>query len=397
MNQISDHFEAVKKQASKIKPPSKLRFIGSSLIVLASVVAFIIAIICFFVGIIIWIIQFDPGSIFFIAISSFISSIVGWILAIFLFRSYFKNATKFKNTTVLRKDFKTSILPEIIASTYGELYYQFDGIVSDDHILASGFFTTSFMTSLKDRWFFGDDYFSGKIENVDFEFCELYYKTKGLTISGWALIILIFAAAFSILFRIDMDLPSIGIGDDDSFFDSLESSKEKREVQKVDRTKINQKAFLYGTKTNFRGFFIYADFHKDFEGIVNIRTKKKFSGPKIFDSSKSLNKIRVENALVNKNYTIRATNEQMAYYILSPAIVEAINNLSDRLGKHLSMTLKDGKLYLIAPMNKDFFENITIDKNSANVNTIADIQNDLNAIRDLIKTLNISDRIWTKV
>ncbi|WP_103866811.1 DUF3137 domain-containing protein [Aquimarina sp. I32.4] len=396
MNQISEHFEAVKKQASTIKPPSKLRLIGSSLLVLASVLAFIIAIVCFFIGIIVWIIQYDTDVIFLIAKSSFKGSIGGWIFAILIFRSYFKDTTKFKNTSVLRQDFKMDILPQMIASTYGDLKYQFDGIVHEDHILESGFFPPSFLTSLKERWFFGDDYFSGKIENVDFEFCELYYKTKGVTISGWAIIIIMFTISISLLFRSDIDLPSLGIGDDESFFDTLGESKQKRVEQKTDRTKVNQKAFLYGTKTNFRGFFMYADFHKDFEGIINIRTKKKFGIPKMFNVSKTMNKIRVENASVNKKYTIRATNTQMAYYVLSPTIVEAIDKLSTRLGKHLSMTLKDGKLYLIAPMNKDFFENVTIDKNSISVNTIEDIQNDLNAIRDLITTLNISNRIWTK-
>ncbi len=396
MNQFSEHFEAVKKQASTIKPPSKLRFIGSSLLVLVSVLAFIIAIICFFVGIIVWVIQYDADLIFLIAKSSFIGSIGGWIFAIIMFRSYFKDTTKFKNTSILRRDFKMDVLPQMVASTYGDLKYQFDGIINENHILESGFFSPSFLTSLKERWFFGDDYFSGKIENVDFEFCELYYKTKGVTIGGWAIIIIIFTISISFLFRTDMDLPSLGIGEDESFFDTLEESKQKRKESIVDREKVNQKAFLYGTKTNFRGFFIYADFHKSFKGTINIRTKKKFGMSKMLSVSKTMNKVSVENALVNKKYTIRATDAQVAYYVLSPTIVDAIDKLSTRLGKHLSMTLKDGKLYLIAPMNKDFFENITINENNISVNTIEDIQNDLNAIRDLILALNISNRIWTK-
>lgn len=396
MNTISQHFEAVQNQASKIKPPSKLRFIGSSLLVLGSVLAFIIAVICFFVAIIIWIIQYNPDLIFLLAKVSFIGSIAGWIISILIFRSYFQDMTRFKNVSILRRDFKIDILPQMIAATYDNLQYQFDGIIDENHILESGFFSPSFLTSLKERWFFGDDYFSGKIENVDFEFCELYYKTKGLTISGWALIIIIFAVAISILFRTDIDLPSIGIGDDDSFFDTLENSKQKRKERQIDRTKVNQKAFLYGAKTNFRGFFLYADFHKDFEGTLHIRTRKKFAAPKMFTTSKELKEIRIENEKVNKKYRISATDEQMAYYILSPSIVEAIDTLSSRLGRHLSMTLKGGKLYLITPMNKDFFENITIEKNSISVNTIEDIQNDLNAIKTLITELNISNRVWTK-
>ncbi|TKD61814.1 DUF3137 domain-containing protein [Flavobacterium sp. ASW18X] len=60
------------------------------------------------------------------------------------------------------------------------------------------------------------------------------------------------------------------------------------------------------------------------------------------------------------------------------------------------MTLKNGKLYLAVPMNKDFFENITVEEKVVKVNSLEAIKEDLNVVQNLITELNISNRIWTK-
>jgi len=86
----------------------------------------------------------------------------------------------------------------------------------------------------------------------------------------------------------------------------------------------------------------------------------------------------------------------MGYYVLSPTIINAIEQLNSRLGSTLSITLKNGKLYLIAPMNKDFFENIIITNDIIKVNTIEDIKKDLLVIKDLLLEFNLNNRIWLK-
>ena len=91
-----------------------------------------------------------------------------------------------------------------------------------------------------------------------------------------------------------------------------------------------------------------------------------------------------------------ATDVQMGYYVLSPVIIEAIDNLNQRLGSNLSLTLKNGKLYLIAPMSKDYFENITIEKNTIAANTLDNILNDLKTIKNLLLEFNLENRIWMK-
>ena len=71
--------------------------------------------------------------------------------------------------------------------------------------------------------------------------------------------------------------------------------------------------------------------------------------------------------------------------------------IAEKLGEKLSLTLKDGKLFLIMPMSNDLFENITVEKDKIKVNTLEEIQKDLNIIADLISELNLNTKIWSKV
>ncbi|MBU3027558.1 DUF3137 domain-containing protein [Zobellia galactanivorans] len=398
MTTYSEHFDAVRAKAVNIKPPSKLRLVGASFLGLFSLFAFVVALVSFVIFIILFIFHVGSGFLYGLSKFSFWSSCIGWFFFFYLIRSYKKQLGRFKNTEILRRDFKLDILPEIITEKYSDIDYRFDGIVDEAHILESDFFSPSLLSSLKERWFFGDDYFSGNLENVEFEFCELYYKTTGIKPGGWAVIGLIFAIAF----RTNLDfimgfLDFFGSIGDLDFSDKNSVSHEQSLGKGRGRVKVDEKAFFYGTQTNFKGFFLYADFHKNFEGTVHIRTKKKFASRKMFNFSKKLKRLRIENRSVNKKYIVEASDTQMGYYVLSPSIIEAIENLNKRLGRDLSMTLKDGKLYLIAPMSKDFFENIIIGEDEIQVNTIEDIHNDLNVIKNLITELNISNRIWTKV
>ncbi|WP_282631113.1 DUF3137 domain-containing protein [Empedobacter sedimenti] len=297
-----------------------------------------------------------------------------------------KKNKEFRNTTVLREDFKIKILPTFIQQKYPNLRYYFDGMVNENYINDSGFFTKP-VVNLKENWFLGDDYFIGKLNNVELEFCELYYKSTGLTVGGWAVLFLSIKAIFSLGIngKLLTDLT-----------DLFGSDKTSQAPQKQQKDKYDNSPFLYGTKTNFRGFFLYADFHKDFDATVKIKRKKMIRG-NFLNFNTNLHKIRIENALVNKKYDVFTDNTQLAYYVLSPSIIDAIENVNKILGTNLNMTLKNGKLFLMIPYNNDFFENISIEKDRIIAKSETDIQDELNVISQLITELNISNRIWSKV
>lgn len=388
MDFIVKHLDSVKTQAANIRPPSKLIILFFSLLIIFSLIVFVLSILFLIIGLIVSIFNSEIGFLFSIAKYGFLFAVIAFFVSIHQLRRYIRKVAEFKNTTVLRKEFKQDILPKIIASNFENIYYKFDGIVSEKHIDEADFFSQDLLSNLKERWFFGDDYFKGRLQNVDFEFCELYYKTRGLTTLGWGVVISI---SLAIIFS-----PFGDFGNSEIFDMGAEDDSKKATANNTNQ-KVEEQAFFYGSQTNFRGFFLYADFHKDFDGEVQIRTKKKFSFSKLFNfSDKNLKKIKPENSIIDKKYVITATDIQMVYYVLSPAIIEAIDNLNNRLGSHLSMTLKNGKLYLMAPMNKDYFENITIEKNKIEANTIENILNDLQIIKNLLLEFNLENRIWTK-
>lgn len=389
MSQFTDHFNKVKAKASTIKPPTSMGYIIPIILMVSSLFSLITFILSFIIYLIVSILTFNNGFIGSVAFFTFFYTIVSAIIAIVLFRSYLKQKQGFKNTSIYRREFKLGILPQIIASKYDNINYQFDGMIDEERIVESSFFSPSVLDKMKESWFFGDDYFSGKIKDVDFEFCELYYKTDGITTMGWLIILI--AAIIPIPLLPDIMVPVLTSYD--SINDSIEFTSNKTETE-YDNTKVNNKAFLYGKQTNFRGLFLFADFHKNFEGTVNIKTKNRFN-KKMF-AKNQLKTIKVENSVINKKYTITTTNEQMAYYVLSPKIIDAIERLNIKLGEKLSMTLKDGKLYLIMPMSNDLFENITIKEKHIKVNSIEEIQNELNIIADLINELNLNTKIWSK-
>ncbi|EWH13690.1 MULTISPECIES: DUF3137 domain-containing protein [Cellulophaga] len=391
MNQFTEHFSKVKAKAKFVKPPSNISIIIPIILMLSSVFTFFIFIISLLIYLIVSILTFDNDFIGSLTFITFTYSIVATVIAIVIFKSYTKQKQRFKNTSIYRKEFKINILPQIIASKYSNINYQFDGMIDEEKIIESSFFSPKVLDSLKESWFFGDDYFSGKIKDVDFEFCELYYKSEGMTNLGWGILVLALILPVALLPEIPTPV-----------FDGLENLAESNEPvnnsnnapKTIDKTKVDERAFLYGKQTNFRGLFLFADFHKDFEGTVNIKTRKKFS-KKMF-AKDQLKTIRVENSVINKKYKITTTNEQMAYYVLSPKIIDAIDRLNKKLGDKLSMTLKNGKLYLIMPMSNDLFENITIKEKHIKVNSVEEIQNELNIIADLINELDLNTKIWSK-
>lgn len=159
---------------------------------------------------------------------------------------------------------------------------------------------------------------------------------------------------------------------------------------------INPDAVFGKTKENFRGFFLYADFHKDFQGEIIIRSKTKSILDKILLNKKGMVKIIPENKDIDNRYEILASNQQLGYYVLSPVIIEAIDNITRMYGKSLQMKIKEGKLFMILPLEHNYFETYQIKNNIYVLNTKSEIIKELETVKTLIKTLNLDTRIWTK-
>jgi Protein of unknown function (DUF3137) len=346
-NYINEYVERFKIENEKIKVPSSILPQGClfSLLLILGFFVFFSFIFDFF-----W-----PffGKIFWF-------SLISIVLIIVYKKNYRKKINTYRSTEILKQEFKSKVLPIITQSIYSDVSYSYKGAINENHIIASKLFSTHFFESTQK--IDCEDIFKGKYENVQFEFCEITHYVEGLSAKkGFWLTLL-----FYLDIRFDMDISNL-------FEDEG----------------------LTETKKNFRGFFLYADFNKSFDGEVIIESKFRALFDSVFQKN-NLDTIIVENEKINNKYSIKSSNPQLGYYVMSPQLIYAIEKINTLLGSTLKMTIRNGSLYMIIPLESNFFENYTIVNNKINFNPIETIKKELSVIKELLEVLNLNSRIWTK-
>lgn len=271
---------------------------------------------------------------------------------------------------VFESKLKNHVLPEIFKNINPTFNYHALGYngqtLKDSELLSKGFFKNT--NNIK-----GEDYVSGKIHNIDVEFFEVkfykqvvnYTKTAGGCLLS---LILIPVELFKNIFRGDTQSDDIFVG------------------------------IVRDTNVFYSGFFMYADFHKDFDGKVlmipkkNERLKDRIN--EIWEQ-KNLNKISVENPYIDDNYNIYSSNPQMGYYVLSQSLIDKIHVMSENERALPIISLINGKMYFIIPWNKNFFS-IDVFSKIENGNFFLPYINEIESFEKIILDLNLNTRIWTK-
>ena len=72
-----------------------------------------------------------------------------------------------------------------------------------------------------------------------------------------------------------------------------------------------------------------------------------------------------------------------------------IVNFAEKSKKKIQLSFVDSRLYIAIPFNKSLFEP-KLFGDIVNFNHIKDYHNDLSLVLDLVQTLNLNTRIWTK-
>lgn len=343
-NIVEKHFESVKKIAESKKFPKSLLPKGC--------ISGILLLILFFI---IWIVAEFKFAI-------------GLVVAYFVYKYIIKQKKKeFYTTTILRNEFKNKILPQISKKVYSEVEYTFKHKVESKHIKESDLFETGIFDEDKE-WIEAEDFFEGTIDTIDFQFFEMIHYVKGLTVKRGILSLLFIAIDIFLLPDDDDD-------DGGGLFSTIDTSK---------------------TKKNFRGFFLYADFHKSFDGEVSIKSKSPLKRLKTVFSKTTLPLVSLDNDTINKKFEVRASNEHLAYYLLNPKFLESIVAISNAIGDKLRISLKNGKLFLAIPVEKNFFENIVITNKSIKASTYNDVLKEVAIIKELLTSLHFNNRIWLK-
>jgi len=142
--------------------------------------------------------------------------------------------------------------------------------------------------------------------------------------------------------------------------------------------------------TYFKGRWIGFNYPKQFQGTVIIKDKKFFYGPK----RKQLSDIQLENPLFNEMFTVKSSDMHLAYYLLTPQIIERLMYLKQNAKGKIVACFKDGILHIFINNGQDSFE-----PNLRKINLMSDIQKfkyDFSLVSGIVAILNINDNIYVQ-
>ncbi len=114
------------------------------------------------------------------------------------------------------------------------------------------------------------------------------------------------------------------------------------------------------TSTIFMGRWMIFDFNKEFRCEMQMISKGFFASKRkggIFARKENkLNKLEFENEEFNKQFKVYAQNQEEAFYLITPQIMDALLKLRSESKAPLMLMFTGGVLHIALQNNKDAFE-----------------------------------------
>lgn len=115
------------------------------------------------------------------------------------------------------------------------------------------------------------------------------------------------------------------------------------------------------TTTRFQGQFMKMELGKDIGGFVQIRERKnphKSNGffANILGTGNSHNSIETENAAFNNQFEIKASDDQLAFYILTPQFMESVMRLDELADGYTNIEFRGTSVVVTLNNGRDSFE-----------------------------------------
>lgn len=159
-------------------------------------------------------------------------------------------------------------------------------------------------------------------------------------------------------------------------------------IEKETRGSNDRKSWV----TLFKGRWMIFDFNKSFKANVQV-TQKGFTNSKV--SIFKYKKVMMEDQKFNDKFKVYAQNELDAFYILTPSLMEKIENLADSINGKILLCFIDNKLHVGIQNNKDSFEHSIFIK--INVDKVNDkISRDIKLITNFIDELDLDNDLFRK-
>ena len=162
------------------------------------------------------------------------------------------------------------------------------------------------------------------------------------------------------------------------------SSDVKLEERHVQHTKN-------GTRVYYVAYFIGRvfrfEFNKEFVGGLQVLESGK-------PNSRGYNKVKLESIDFNKKFKTYSTEDITAFYILTPDIMEAINNLEKRNPGRIGLSFRGEHLFVAINNNKDTCELKMFQP--INDIMVEEFKKDILIIKDFIMTLKLNNNLFKK-
>lgn len=142
----------------------------------------------------------------------------------------------------------------------------------------------------------------------------------------------------------------------------------------------------------FRGLFFHLDFNKTLRGVTLVDPEGAES-TSIGDRS-GLTRVMLENPAFDAKFSVWASDEVEARYILTPAMMERILTLQSRTEKRVHLAFKGNRAYLGVNYGRALFEpGIAA---STSVEAIHEMAAHFALADGIVHELDLNTRIWTK-
>jgi len=238
-----------------------------------------------------------------------------------------------------KNEFKDTVFTKILYAVNPALAYNKSGFISKEN-----FYESKIFTERADRYS-GEDFISGMMDKTQIEFSELHTQERRVTSNG----------------------------------------------------KTTQVHYV----TFFKGFFMIADFHKNFHGqtIVLPDTAEKlfgFLGKKLQNWNFTRDElVTLENPEFEKEFVVYSNDQVEARYILSTTMVERILELKRKYNTSVYLSFINSKVFVALQHNKNLFEP-EFKQSITNSDYIRTFYNELGACLSIVDDLNLNTRIWSK-
>ena len=149
--------------------------------------------------------------------------------------------------------------------------------------------------------------------------------------------------------------------------------------------------------TIFKGRWMIFDFNKEFKanlqiaqnGFPNAR-RKRFFGKK----ETLFKKVEMESESFNKNFRVFAQNEHDAFYIITPAFMERLENLAAHNRGKLLFCFVGDRLHIAIHDNQDSFEPGGLFSNLDEERITTRIRGEIEVITQFIDELNLDNNLF---